>query len=120
MLSFSHFPVFLAPLTVSRALTPRFISTTSSLHGKGRTYESQPVPGSQDHVDPLAWAQRLFDLHEIRQSYKFSDKPSPIFMICRLKPIKGTPFFEKALLEKFGIGPKTKVHHIPQHISLDA
>ncbi|VDM34521.1 unnamed protein product [Hydatigera taeniaeformis] len=89
--------------------TVRHFTTSYQLSGKARTYESKPVPGSLDHLDPLAWAQRLFDLHEARKAYTYSNEPSPLFMICRIKPIKGTTFFERAFLEKYGIGPKTKV-----------
>ncbi|VDL19184.1 unnamed protein product [Hymenolepis diminuta] len=87
----------------------RFISISTPFSGRARTYESKPVPGSIDAVDPLAWAQRLFDLHEIRKNYTYSLDASPIFMICRLKPIKGTTFFERAFLEKFGIGSDVKM-----------
>nr|CDS34120.1 39S ribosomal protein L30 mitochondrial [Hymenolepis microstoma] len=83
-------------------------ASTPSL-GKARTYESKPVPGSIDAIDPLAWAQRLFDLHEIRKNYTYSPDSSPIFMICRLKPIKGTTFFERAFLETYGIGSDVKI-----------
>ncbi|KAL5961959.1 39S ribosomal protein L30 mitochondrial [Taenia solium] len=90
--------------------TVRLFTVSHKLNGKARTYESKPVPGSLDHIDPLAWAQRLFDLHEIRKAYTYPSKPSPILMICRVRPIKGTTFFERAFLEKYGIGPKTKQH----------
>lgn len=90
--------------------TVRFFTASSQFSGKARTYESKPVPGSLDHIDPLAWAQRLFDLHEIRKAYTYSNEPSPVLMICRIRPIKGTTFFERAFLEKYKIGPKTKVN----------
>ena len=109
MCSFLRKICHVALLDVITVTPLRFISASSKLEGKSRTYESKPVPGSTDDVDPLAWAQRLFDLNEIRKNYTYSNDSSPVFMICRLKPIKGTTFFERAFLEKFGIGPDTKV-----------
>nr|VZI51489.1 unnamed protein product [Spirometra erinaceieuropaei] len=80
---------------------------------KGRTYESRPVPGSEDALHPLAWAERLFDLKELRKDFKPCEEPSPILMVCRLKPWKGIHFYEKGFLEKYGMGPTTKLRILP-------
>ncbi|BHF58585.1 39S ribosomal protein L30, mitochondrial [Sparganum proliferum] len=65
---------------------------------KGRTYESRPVPGSEDALHPLAWAERLFNLKELRKDFKPSEEPSPVLM---------------GFLEKYGMGPTTKPVEFP-------
>uniref|UniRef100_A0A0X3PZY1 39S ribosomal protein L30 n=1 Tax=Schistocephalus solidus TaxID=70667 RepID=A0A0X3PZY1_SCHSO len=88
----------------------RNICVTPSLLSKGRTYESHPVPDSEDALRPLGWAERLFDLKKLRKDFKPCEEPSPVLMVCRLKPWKGIHFYEKGFLEKYGMGPTTKMH----------
>lgn len=112
MITIFRHPLKLFTSVVLKDTGIRTIVTSNNLYGKGRTYESRSVPGSADDIDPLAWAQRLFDLHEIRKSFTYSENVSPLLMVCRLKPMKGTTFYEKAILEKYAIGSNTKVFFI--------
>ncbi|KAH8861880.1 39S ribosomal protein L30 mitochondrial [Schistosoma japonicum] len=83
-----------------------------SLHHNSMSYtkESKLVPGSDDHKNPLGWAKRLFRLSESPPAENQSDKPPLLHMVCRLKPLKGIIHYERAILEKYGLGRDTKNH----------
>ncbi|PAA46715.1 hypothetical protein BOX15_Mlig034289g3, partial [Macrostomum lignano] len=83
----------------------------------GRTWESKPVPGSVEHLQPQAWAKRLFDLHaaeaaqkqKLEQSGQAAAQPEPtkVLMIRRLLPWKASTYYEKCLLYKLGMEKDT-------------
>ncbi|CAH8481935.1 unnamed protein product [Schistosoma turkestanicum] len=74
------------------------------------TKESKPVPGSDDHKNPLGWAKRLFRMQESQPMPNQSKEPPLLHMVCRLKPLKGIVHYERAILEKYGLGSETKNH----------
>ncbi|VDP95394.1 unnamed protein product [Echinostoma caproni] len=90
----------------------RGLHSSTILFSKGKTLEPKPIPGTKEHLEPNAWAKRLFELHEKRntKTVKYADA-SPLHMICRIKPLKGVPYYERALLEKFGLGEPVKKFH---------
>ncbi|THD18673.1 39S ribosomal protein L30 mitochondrial [Fasciola hepatica] len=47
----------------------RGLHTSTAFFVKGKTLEPNPVPGSKEHLDPNAWAKRLFQLHEKRKNF---------------------------------------------------
>lgn len=97
-------------LVVFRQFAHRNLHTSAGLSVKGRTLEPKPIPGSKEHLDPNAWAKRLFQLSEKRKANAHSATTvSPLHMICRLKPLKGVPYYERAVLEKYGLGEGVKV-----------
>ncbi|TPP58944.1 39S ribosomal protein L30 mitochondrial [Fasciola gigantica] len=90
----------------------RSLHTSTAFFVKGKTLEPNPVPGSKEHLDPNAWAKRLFKLHEKRKVNSISTAvASPLHMVCRLKPLKGVPYYERAVLEKYGLGGGVKNFH---------
>ncbi|KAF8572089.1 hypothetical protein P879_00331 [Paragonimus westermani] len=82
--------------------------------GRARTYESKPLPGSEEHLNPNAWAKRLFDLQKIRSrppsTSTQTTEPPLLHMVCRVKPIAGVPHYQRAILERHGLGKGTKNH----------
>ncbi|KAK4469859.1 hypothetical protein MN116_007368 [Schistosoma mekongi] len=84
-----------------------------SLHHNSMSYtkESKPVPGSDDHKNPLGWAKRLFRMQESPPAQNQSNDPPLLHMVCRLKPLKGIIHYERAILEKYGLGRDTKNHN---------
>lgn len=89
----------------------RSLTTTAAVASTARTYPSKPVPGSKEDKEPYAWANRLFKLKELRKGKDIEEKsePSKIHMVCRLMPLKGLPYYERAMLELYGIGENVKV-----------
>nr|CAH8843155.1 unnamed protein product [Trichobilharzia regenti] len=92
---------------------PRLYHVSVQRGNKSYTKESKPVPGSRDHKNPLGWAKRLFQLKEmtpVDPSTTTTSEPPLLHMVCRLKPLKGVMHYQKAILEKYGLGKDTKNH----------
>ncbi|CAH8510732.1 unnamed protein product [Schistosoma intercalatum] len=75
------------------------------------TKEPKPLPWSDDKKNPLGWAKRLFRMQESQQLLSQSKEPPLLHMICRLKPMKGVIHYQRAILEKYGLGKDTKNHN---------
>ncbi|CAL8095281.1 unnamed protein product [Calicophoron daubneyi] len=91
----------------------RQLCTSGSLFARARTYESKPVPGSEEYTNPSGWAKRLFQLEAKKKSQNkasAADPPPLLHMVCRLKPLKGVPHYQRAILEKYGLGSEIKNH----------
>ncbi|VEL10403.1 unnamed protein product, partial [Protopolystoma xenopodis] len=108
-----HFTFAMLRLVSFPHIHARYFNSTSQCSAGARTYECKPLPGERDHNDPDGWARRLFKLSDIRKNMPdvVANSEIPLLhLICRLKPIKGVMHYHKALLEKYGIGPRTKLH----------
>ncbi|KAL3315185.1 39S ribosomal protein L30, mitochondrial [Cichlidogyrus casuarinus] len=86
----------------------RFLHSSARNYEKARTYESKPIPGSEEHVKPLKWAERLFKLKELPDPP--AKQPPLLHMICRVKPCLGVPHYQRAILEKYTIGQDVQCH----------
>ncbi|XP_018649808.1 hypothetical protein Smp_102490 [Schistosoma mansoni] len=75
------------------------------------TKESKPLPGSDEEKNPLRWAKRLFQLQESQPLLNQAKEPPLLHMVCRLKPLKGIIHYQRAILEKYGLGKDTKNHN---------
>lgn len=58
--------------------------------------------------EDMSWAAPIFDKLEQKQTEEIQP-PSPLHMVCRVKPLKGRPYWEKEIMQKFGLdGPVSK------------
>ncbi|KAG5448327.1 hypothetical protein CSKR_107042 [Clonorchis sinensis] len=71
--------------------------------------QSKPIP---EHLNPNEWAERLFKLHERRKDRAnvppTLSEPPLLHMVCRVKPLKNTVHYERAILERHGLGESMK------------
>ncbi|OON17673.1 hypothetical protein X801_06488 [Opisthorchis viverrini] len=100
------------PFTFTLAVGRSCLHTSAVDLGTARTYESKPIPGSREHLNPNEWAERLFKLYERRKdranTTPTSSEPPLLHMVCRVKPLKNTVHYERAILERHGLGESIK------------
>ncbi|GAA48295.1 hypothetical protein CLF_101431 [Clonorchis sinensis] len=96
------------PFAFTLAVGRSCLHTSAIDLGSARTYESKPIPGSREHLNPNEWAERLFKLHERRKDRSNApptlSEPPLLHMVCRVKPLKNTVHYERAILERHGLG----------------
>ncbi|CAH8498590.1 unnamed protein product [Heterobilharzia americana] len=99
----------LAYLWINLKSNSRFLHVSTQHCNKSYTKEAKPIPGTDDYKNPLGWAKRLFQMQEAKPQNS-ANEPPLLYMVCRLKPLKGIIHYQRAILEKYGLGIDTKNH----------